>query len=74
MKSRYALILAALACIATFGYVTTSASDRWTQAEVETQRELWIESREPLPADPTIVLQTTRALPNSGVASFSIHS
>ena len=53
MKKSYAVLLAVSAVLAVAAYAAAGTSDRWTRAETETLRSLWIGSLEPLPADPT---------------------
>jgi len=53
MKQHYVFLLVVSAMLAEVGCATASASDRWSQSEVQTLRALWIGSLEPLPADPT---------------------
>ena len=65
MKSTYAVLVTACALVVMLACATASAADRWSQTEVEALRALWIESLEPLPADPT-----NRVADNPDAAEF----
>jgi cytochrome c peroxidase len=56
MKRHYPVILVLAAVLAVTVYATASTADRWTDAETDALKALWIGSLEPLPNDPTNTL------------------
>jgi cytochrome c peroxidase len=53
MKFSKSIVVAICASAAVLACTAASASDRWSQDEIQILRELWIGSLEPPPADPT---------------------
>jgi cytochrome c peroxidase len=52
-RNRFVVVALALVLLATVAYTAGSPSERWSAAQIEELRTLWLASLEQLPADPT---------------------